>query len=410
MSTKGATLPDMTASPLDKNIMQGSPCPPELRADLSNWDSPPFNRWSFCHVAELMPSARVYRGIGPTAEFRYRLQPIDGVQFAASSGDKIRIADWFDRSYTDGFIVLHNGDIVFEHYAGFLDSAGLHLSESVAKSVVGAAAGILIGQRRLEPDQLLTRWIPELQGTGYEGATVRHVMDMTSGVRFSEEYADPDCDCAVLERVSGWRPSCEGDQACLFDYILTLPREVEHGSRMAYRSVETEVLGICLERASGRRLSDLVSELLWVPLGVEEDARFTVDTAGTASASGGFNATLRDYARFGEMLTRDGLFNGRQIIPASFIQESRRGVSNRLPQDNWISLQGGAYRNTFWNRNVNTRVLLCLGIFGQFIYSDPDNSLTVVKLSTWPEPLNDEQAADTMAAIDAIARYLGDSG
>ena len=387
-------------------IMRGCPPPTELRPTLENWDLPPMNRWAFQHVSQLIPTARVHRGHGPRSILPEAPRDLDGASFTAHDGAETTIAAWLDSSFTDGFIVLHRGTVVYERYMNGMDRATLHLSESVAKSVTAATAGVLIGQGVMDPDASLTTWVPEFRDQGYDGATLRHVMDMQSGVAFSEDYTDPDCDCSVLERVSGWRPRRPGDPGCMFDQAVGLTRARDHGERFEYRSIETEVLGICMERATGERLADLVSRLLWDPLGVDEDARFTVDPAGQASASGGFNATLRDYARFGEMLTRDGHFNGQQIVPSEFIAESRQGDQAKFIPAEVATLPNGAYRNQFWNEDVSTRVLMGLGIFGQFVYSDPDAELTAVKLSTWPEPLSDPRKIDTLRAIHAIKGVL----
>ena len=387
-------------------IMQGCPPPPGMRPTLENWDWPPMNRWAFQHVAEIMPTTRVHRGHGPRSALPEAPRDLAGVEFTSNEGTETTVAEWLETSFTDGFIVLHRGAIVFERYMNGMDRTTLHLSESVAKSVTAAAAGALIGEGVLDPDAALTTWVPEFQGRGYDGATLRQVMDMQTGVKFSEDYTDFDCDCAVLERVSGWKPRRAGDPSCMFDQAIGLGRARSHGERFEYRSIETEVMGICLERATGERLADLVSRLLWDPLGVDEDARYTVDPAGQASASGGFNATLRDYARFGQMLTQDGHFNGRQIVPADFIAESRQGDHQKFLPALVATLPKGAYRNQFWNEDVSTRVLLGLGIFGQFVYSDPDAEVTVVKLSSWPEPLSDPRKTDTLRAMHAIKQAL----
>ena len=387
-------------------IMQGTPPPPEMRPTLENWDWPPMNRWAFQHVAELMPTARVHRGHGPRSVLAETPRDLDGVAFAAHDGTETTVSDWLETSFTDGFIVLHRGDVVYERYLNGMGPTTLHLSESVAKSVTAAAAGVLIGQGVLDPDAPVTTWVPEFRGRGYDGATLRQVMDMQSGVAFSEDYTDFDCDCAVLERVSGWKPTRDGDPSCMFDQAVGLDRIRPHGQRFEYRSIETEVMAFCMERATGERLADLVSRLIWDPLGVDEDARYTVDPAGLASASGGFNATLRDYARFGQMLTQDGYFNDRQIVPSAFIAESRQGNHQKFLAAEVATLPNGAYRNQFWVEDVSTRVLMGLGIFGQFVYSDPDAEVTVVKLSTWPEPLSDPRKTDTLRAVHAIKRAL----
>ncbi|TMJ37451.1 MAG: serine hydrolase, partial [Alphaproteobacteria bacterium] len=168
----------------------------------------------------------------------------------------------------------------------------------------------------------------------------------------------------------------------------------------------TDVLAFCMERASGKRLPELVSQLLWQPMGADESACFTVDRAGYALADGGLNATLRDYARFGALHLSEGEFNGRQIMPAAWIRATQVGNHNLFGEPYTQTTPNGAYRNQFWIEDVSAKAIMCRGVFGQLIYIDAARDLVVVKLSSWPDFLNIEFSVNTLRMIHALAREL----
>ncbi len=369
------------------------------------WDRAPWNRWSFQHVREMVPTAEVWRGREKASQFQRNPQPLERIRYQGESGEK-SIGDFLDDTFTDGFIVLHRGRIVFERYMNGMNERTLHLSQSVGKSLIGILVGIYQARGWIDVDSPITRYLPELAATAYAGAKVQHVLDMTSGVTFDETYTDPFSDIAKIDVACQWRPRPDDGRdwpKTVWDVVLGLKaREVEHGARFSYRSIETDVLAFALERISGRRLPEIVSRDLWQPLGAEESACYTVDAAGYALADGGFNATLRDYARFGEMLTQDGLFNGRQIVPASWVQRSRRGDHDKFTGDYRIATPHGAYSQQFWLEDHRTPVLLARGVFGQLIYSDPAYGFTAVKLSSWPDFRNNGLLRETLAALNSL--------
>ena len=267
-------------------------------------------------MRKVLPTAPVSRGAGPVDALPADTQDLSAVAFTAMDGSTRKLAQLLADTYTDGFIVVHRGRIVTELYFNDMTPSTEHLSQSVAKSLVSTVCGILIHDGVLDPEAPLTRYVPELARSGYGDATLNHVLDMRSGVRFNETYGDPDADITLFDVVTGWRPPRDGIPLSVYDYLLTLPKEREHGGDFKYRSVETDVIGWVMERATDRHLCDLVSRHIWSRIGVGHEAYFTVDRAGTALADGGFNATLRDFARFGLLHLNDGRAMGQQIVPA----------------------------------------------------------------------------------------------
>jgi CubicO group peptidase (beta-lactamase class C family) len=230
---------------------------------------------------------------------------------------------------------------------------------------------------------------------------------MRSGVRFDETYTDPNSDVARLDPIVGWKPNRPDLPNCIYDLILTLPKERAHGGAFQYRSIETDVVGWVCERATGRHLCDLVSALVWQPMGAEFDACFTVDRGGVALADGGFNASLRDYARFGLVYLNGGSIDGRQVVPARWVEACRhRGDAAVFGAPYTDALPGGAYTRQWWVRDARRGIIMARGVFGQMIYVDPSRELLVVKLSTWPDFTNLDRFRLTLAAVDAIADAL----
>ncbi|MFZ5676170.1 MAG: serine hydrolase domain-containing protein [Pseudomonadota bacterium] len=389
-------------------IMRESP--PRLRVPLADWDRPPWNRWSFQHVREVLPTAEVWRGNGAASSLPQLPQDLSGIPFTGTDGIARTVESFLDESYTDGFLVLHKGRILTERYFNGMGERTLHLSQSMAKSVTAATAGSLVAQGLLDPDALITHYLPELQATAYRGARLRHVLDMTSGVRFNEDYTDPLSDMGRSDVASGWKPAPAGATDFpehMWELILSLTTlERPHGELFAYRSIETDVLAFCMERAGGRRLPELVSEFIWQPMGADESGCFTVDRAGYALADGGLNATLRDYARFGALYLHDGFFNGRQIVPADWVRETRIGDARLFGEPYTLTTPNGAYRNQFWIEDVSRPAIMCRGVFGQLIYIDAGRDLVVVKLSSWPDFLNIEFGVNTLRMIHALANEI----
>jgi len=391
--------------------MKGFPVAPNQRVPRDLWDRTPWNRWSFQHIREILPTTEVWRGSGPIWELKENPVDLDLIPFASQSGKNTTVIDWLLQNYADGILVIHHGEIRYERYFNEMTERTLHLSQSMAKSVTSAVAGILVSRGLLDPEERISTYLPELKATGWKDAKLRHALDMTSGVRYVEDYEALDSDIASTDIASGWR-SAKPDIPyfqCMWDQILSLNETIrEHGEVFEYRSIETDVLAHCMERVTQTRLAELISRELWQPLGVEESACFTVDGAGYPLADGGFNATLRDYARFGEMLCRGGAGNGQQIVPKAWITDSLNADPSIFSDENNMDFDNGAYRNQFWIRDIDRRILIARGVFGQIIYSDLDNHLTIARLASWPEFVSGERKTDDLRAFDAITHFLTD--
>jgi len=392
--------------------MSGAPpFSPQSQVTLANWQDPPFNRWAFQHVRELIPTARISRGSGPPWRLPSDDRDIAEVRFRHENRE-LSIADLLADTYTDGFLVVHHGRIVTEQYFNGLAPDVPHLLMSVSKSVTSAVAGVLVGRRFLDPSAPVTDIVPELLGTSLEGATVQHLLDMRAGTRFDESYDDPEADVRTYERVYLWRPDdgqARPDDA--LGYFATLRNDGSHGGPFRYRSILTDVLAWVLERSAGTRLHELIAAALWQPMGAEFDAEITVDRHGNPMADGGICATLRDAARFGQLYLQRGRLRGREIVPAAWIDDTIRGTPDGATAfcngDNPDGYPPGAhYRNCWWVRDPGLPFYHASGINGQHVFVHVPTQTVIVKLSTWPPAWREDWLRLTVSGVTAIADAL----
>ena len=397
----------LTTATLNNSAVEFTPSA-ETPVDHARWDSAPFNRWTFQNMASVMPTAAVRRGDTPRP-LPVESSDVANISFLDHADAKTTVDQFIERSFTDGIIVLHRGAVVLEQYRNRMTPATLHLSQSVAKSIVATTAGALIGRGELDPSANVDSLAPRLAGTAYEGAQLQTVLDMRSGVRFTEDYLDPTSDVSALDRSSGWKPGGPEDAACVPDFIRRLGTDRPHGSDFSYRSIETEAIALVLEAVSGLRLPELVSREIWSKIGAGNDANFTVDRSGHALADGGFNATLRDYARFGQMHLNMGAVNGEQVVAADWILSCRTGDNEVFQGTYRDRFPNGAYQNQFWVEDLSTGAYSARGVFGQQIHIDPAAGVVIVKLSSWPLPSIDDLGTDTYAAMRAIVKHLSEA-
>ena len=402
--------PRAPATARELGLMVGSPPPAERRVTLANWQGAPWNRWSFQHVGEVIPSARIVRGDGPVTSLPDAELPVEDVDFETASGVRVTVRELLQRTYTDGFLVLKGGQVACERYYNGMTPATPHLLQSVSKSLTGALAGVLAGRGLLVPENTVETYAPELEASSFAGATVRQVLDMSTGTKVSEDYDDPESDVRRYEGAAGWRPTSSEDDLDLFGYMLTLGNHRGHGGVFEYRSILTDLLGCLIERAGGARFADLMSEHLWSRLGAEQDAHITVDRSGNPMTDGGMSVTLRDLGRFGIMYLRRGQWNAREIVPAAWVDDTLRADDacrdafarsesvQRYPQ--------GHYRNQWWVPDGAAGILLAAGIYGQYIYLDARADVAIVKLSTLPFALDIGVSADHLRAFAAVVAAL----
>jgi CubicO group peptidase (beta-lactamase class C family) len=394
-------------------LMSGAPpFPPQAQVTLANWQDPPFNRWAFQHVRELIPTARIARGAGPAWPLPRAERDVLGFRFR--SGDReLSVAELLEETYTDGFLVLHQGRILAEHYFNGMAPDVPHLLMSVSKSVTSAVAGVLAGRGELEVSARVEEIVPELGGTSFEGAAVQDLLDMRAGTRFDESYDNPEADVRTYERVYLWRPDDGRPRpADALGYFATLRNDGPHGGPFRYRSILTDVLAWVIERAAGARLHQIIARELWQPMGAEFDAEVTVDSRGNPMADGGICATLRDLARFGQLFLQRGRVADQVIVPGAWVDDTIRGAPDGAQAFDGADRPpgyppGAHYRSCWWIRDPGVPFFHASGINGQNVFVHVSSQTVVAKLSTWPTALS--PALDvTVAAVLAMSGALLD--
>lgn len=417
LSGAAAQSKPLTAAESDPQAlrwMEGFPPPASklIRQPESNFFSFPKLRWSVCHLRELLPTEQVSRGLGAPAPLAYARdeQAIDALTFTPlGATEEMTFEEALSANYTDGILILHQGEVVYERYLGCLDEAGKHGAMSMTKSLIGLLAEILIAEGTLDEGRRVSSIVPELADSGFGDATVRQVLDMTTGIAYSEDYSDPDADIWRYSAAASplpKPPAYEGPDG-YFEYLQTVPPEGEHGQAFHYRTVNTDVLGWILSRVSGQAVTELLSERLWSRMGAEQDAYMTVDGKGTPFAGGGLSAGLRDLGRIGLLMLDGGEINGERLFPAEVVEGIRAGGSKRaFAKGGYETLAGGSYRSMWWVLHNDHGAYAARGVHGQTIYINPAAEMVLVRFASFPTASNADIDPTSLPAYQAVAEYL----
>jgi CubicO group peptidase (beta-lactamase class C family) len=401
----------MDGMPFETGLMQGSPPAADKQVTLANWRLAPFNRWSFSHVSEVIPSAIIAHDPAHVVPLSSAPADLAQIGYRTVDGQSGTIAGMVADTFTDGFLVLHKGRIVTEHYAAALTALRPHIVFSVSKSITGTLAGLLVETGQLDPGASVATYLPETRGSAYGDATVRQVLDMTVSIDFTEDYLDPKGDFMRYRRASGWNPVEDPESGGDLRSFLASTRRAEgaHGEVFHYVSPNSDLLGWLLERASGRRLADLLSDGIWQHIGAEMPAFVTVDRLGAARTAGGISATLRDLGRFGEMMRNYGTAGGRTIVPRNWVDDIlANGDKSAWARGSMATfIKDGKYRSKWYIADEQREAFCAVGIHGQWIYIDRKSETVIVKVSSQPLPVDEGMDRHILAGLAAIAKQLG---
>jgi len=416
LTAKPAAVHPLDAQASDPAVlgwMKGTPPPADrtVRFDDGSYWRFPAMRWTVSHMRELMPTVNVPKGARAATPLKQALRPdIDGVRFTPLGSD--RTMTWresLDANYTDGVVVLHRGRLVYERYFGSLAPQGQHAAMSVTKTFVGTLAAVLVADGQLDPRQRVDHYVPELAASAFGSATVRQLMDMTTGIRFSEDYADPQAEVWAHAAAGNPLPKPKdftGPRSYV-EFLQTIQPQGAHGEAFGYRTANADALGWVIARASGRSVAQTLSERIWRGLGAEQDAYMSVDAIGTPFAGGGLNLGLRDLARFGEMIRQGGVIGGRRVIPAEAVADIRRGGK---PEDfakaGYGLLKGWSYRNMWWVTHNADGAFMARGVHGQAVYIDPKAEMVIARFASHPTASNGANDPTSLPAYHALAKHL----
>ena len=403
------------SDPLTIGWMLGCP-PPENRLVRFSDDrflDFPQNRWTLSHMRELVPTVNVWRGDGPVRALG-AVSPadtlaVDGMQFVDQGGRQRSWLQSLPDVYTDGIVVLHKGRLVYERYFGALKPHVAHACFSITKSLAATLAATLVHEGVLDDARSVLHYLPEMAGTAYADATLRQVMDMQIGVAYSEAYSDPQAQIWDYARAGGLRsqpPGYDGPRT-FREFLVTLQAEGGHGQAFAYKTVNTEVMCWVMHRVTGIGLAELLSQRLWSQLGCEQDAHLTVDSVGVAMGGGGLCTSLRDLARFGEMMRQDGACGARQVVPAAVVADIRQGADPaKFAKAGYGLLGGYSYRNMWWVTHNELGAFEGRGIHGQRLYVAPGADMVVARFASHPVSYSAANDPITLPALLALGRML----
>jgi hypothetical protein len=325
-------------------------------------------------------------------------------------GDPMTWDAAFNANYTDGLLVMHKGRVVYERYDGCLDADTLHGAMSVTKSLTGLMAEVLVAEGKLDETVPMVEIIPELAGSAFADATVAQVLEMTTALDYSEDYSDPDAEVWTYAEAGSPLPKPEGytGPRSYFEYLQTVQKNDDgHGDAFGYKTVNADAAGWLVARTAGVSASDYLSNRIWSKIGTEREAFYTVDSLGTPFAGGGFNATLRDMARLGQLVLQQGEWNGEQIIPVAAIDRIRQGGNkDAFAKAGYDLLPGWSYRGMWWVSHDDHGAFAARGVHGQTLWIDPTAQMVIVRFASNPVAGNATSDPTSLPAYRAVADYL----
>ena len=285
------------------------------------------------------------------------------------------LSQYLDETNHEGFLILHKDTIVFEQYVNGLTPTTTHISWSMSKSVLATMLGVAHDNGLFQLDEPVTKYLPQFAGTGYDGVPIKHLLQMSSGVGFNEDYTDYNSDINRFGRMFATGGSFE-------EFAKSLKNERPSGTFCHYVSMDTQVLGILLAKITGQSLTEYAQKNLWNPMGMEDESQWVVDNTNSEMALGGLNMTMRDYAKLGQLYLHQGELNGQKIVSSDWIKAATTPDAPHLqPGNNGLSSHNYGYGFQWWIPEEDEGDFFAAGIYNQHIYVQPRKDLVMVKLT-----------------------------
>ncbi len=356
---------------------------------------------NFQHMGDIFPYHLVNKG-EQTRNFSVDITPI--IKDFEFNNKTYQVKNLLEDTHTTGFLVIKDGVIVQEQYALGQTPQTLHISWSVNKSFVSALVGIALDEKLInnlmDP---ITLYVPELKGTGYDDIPIKHILQMSSGVSFDENYAEFFSDINRMGRVIALGNSIN-------EFASSLKKSHESGEHLQYVSMDTQVLGMLLKSVTQKSPAQYLEDKIWQHIDADSNAKWLIDDQGMELAFGTLNLTLRDYARFGWLYANEGNWYGQQLIPKQWVTESTTANADYLKPKDGVSKHDFGYGYQWWLPNGNENDFLARGVYGQYIYVNPDKKVVIVKLSADPNwHSGDQKNVAVVKMFQAITRQLASS-
>ena len=346
---------------------------------------------NFRNMSSFINYREIHKG---DATFEFKTAPQALPETFAYKGQRLNVQELLARTDTTGFIVIKNDKIIFEKYYLGNTPEALNISWSVGKSFLSALMGIAIEEGFIKSiDEPVSDYAPELKKSGYNGVSIKNVLQMSSGVRFDEDYSAFNSDINRMGRTIALGASINA-------FAASLESERSQGEYNHYVSMDTQVLGMVLTKAIGMSLSDYLEEKIWKKIGMASNARWLIDDTGMELAFGTLNVTLRDYARFGRLYLNMGNWNGRQIVPGKWVKDSiTPDAPHLLPGKNPLSKERFGYGYQWWIPEDPKGDFMALGVYGQCIYINPPKGVVIVKNAAYPRWTADMESDYALIAM-----------
>lgn len=387
-------------------MMNAFPPAPDQQVTLANWRTSPFNSWAFHHVREILPTVDIPHN--PEA-----IRPWQAGEMSPPSvlhdGETLDIDGFHRVTETDALVIAQGDRILHESYRNGMGPMDPHILFSVSKSMLGLLAGILAEQGLLDVAAPCEHYVPELTGTAFQGATVRHLLDMRAGVAFVEDYTATDGPIIEYRKSTGWNPLEPGETSMgLRAFFQTLDeRSGPDGGVFDYKSPCTDLLGWIFERATGVRYADLFAHHIWSRIGAECPAYINVDLYGAPRAAGGMCMTTRDLARVGRLVAE----GGAGIVPGHWIDDIATAGDPQAWADGSFAAdfrhEPMHYRSKWYVLRERGPILMCLGIHGQNLLIDRDSGLVLARHSSGAAALDLTGDLLTIDLFEAVRNSLG---
>ena len=365
------------------------------------------------------PSYRNMNRIFPTRAFKASAKPYPLPPAAESlppityqlAGREFTLDSFLVRNHLAGLLLIKNGEIVSERYLQGNTDTTRWISFSVGKSIVSTLAGAAVQDGAIKSlDDPVTAYLPELKGTGYDGTNVRQLLQMSSGVKYNEDYRDSTAEIATVVKCIADR-----EPGCILNAAKRWPRIAAPGTVFNYNTAETQLIGYLVQAATKKHLADYLAEKIWGPFGMERDGYWiTEGEDGPEFAGGGCNMTLRDWGRFGLFMLGGGKANRRAVLPPDWIKAATQPGGPHLQYGKlypgfplgygyywWLYPPAVASANPAIDRAYEAE-----GVFGQTIHIDPKENLVVVTWSTWATADGPRENAENIAFIAAVTAAL----
>ncbi|MDM5194330.1 serine hydrolase [Bacillus hominis] len=381
--------------------------PTKENVTKENWLDDPYLRWSYTHMKEFTLINEVKNNPDQVAHFPTALQNLDDFAVERGFGNTTPLKKLLAENKTDAFVVVHNGQLVYERYFNGYNESDPHGMASLAKVFTGAVIQSLAEENLIDVEKTADTYIKELKNTPFGKATLQQLMDMQVSAQYPTHgymqlgLENQDAQLYLASNILPRGKNYDGPMK-IYDMLLEAEETAATGSAFSYNNGSTETLAWIIRTITGKSLAENVSERIWSQIGMEDNAYYVTDETKVEQASAGLNATARDMARFGQLLLNNGQYNGKQIVPSS-ITESVKGV-----QEGELAIGIGAsisYHNQWWIPHNEQGAFEVLGSYGQTLYIDPKANMVIVHFSSNAAPSNEIHSVYSDMYID-IAHHL----